>query len=156
MRCTPTRLGSLLVSVLIASACGNGATVGGGSVTLGPHDAGRNVTLHTGDRLLLQVGSVQVGSVAAETAPSPAWRILGFPREQLGILTRDELRGRFEFIALTPGSGQIRLAMTVPCDPAVARQPDAIGCPVGGGEEPTDARGGSFPVRLFTVTVNVR
>lgn len=141
----------LAILIVLAAACAR--TTGTGqyarTITLGPQDAGRNVRLAIGDRLVLQLGPT-----FPEAGIGLSWRLASYPEAVLELESQSAADGRFEFRAVASGRGEVRLAGSIPCDPAVEREPDAVGCPVGG-EEPTDARGGTFPVKLFAVTVSV-
>ncbi len=73
----------------------------GSTVVVGPKEAGRNVTLHQGDRLVVVAGAKRRGR---------QWMLASFPRSLLNLRSSYLPRGRFEFLAAHTGAWKARFA----------------------------------------------
>ena len=79
----------------------------GSTVVVGPKEAGRNVTLHQGDRLVVVAGAKRRGR---------QWMLASFPRSLLNLRSSYLPRGRFEFLAAHTGHGRLALRHVLTCD----------------------------------------
>jgi hypothetical protein len=134
---------------LLAASCGRLAGVGAepATVRVGPRDDGRTFLLEPGDRLVLALS-------AGPAAPSLEWKLLTYAKGVLELVSSDEERGRFEFVAREPGEEEVRLSGRPSCEgPLPAAMTDH--CPLGAPGEQEARPSGAIPVRLFSITVRV-
>ncbi|MGH2572746.1 MAG: hypothetical protein ACRDGU_04575 [Actinomycetota bacterium] len=134
---------------LLAVSCGRLAGVGAepATVRVGPGDAGRTFVLEAGARLVLALS-------AGPAAPSLEWKLLTYPTGILELVSSDEEKRRFEFVAREPGEGEVRLSGRPRCEgPLPAAMTDH--CPLGAPGEQGARPSGAIPVRLFSITVRV-
>lgn len=122
------RAAFVLASLMLLSACGSGGTTGppgARTVVVLPSDAGHTISLHVGDRLLVELAG----------PPQATWMLAAYPREALAVTSSAPTDGRFEFTAQGSGTGQVLIVMRVPS-----------GAVPGGND---------FPLRPFRVTIQV-
>lgn len=132
----------LIPAILVAAmACGHSSPAGGTGTEITYHlaDSGRQVTVHVGDRLSLDLGS-----------PGRHWVLEGFPP---GLLSApvERPRGHFTFTALAPGRGRIAVINTFACPPATVHgcsKPEQ-------GIAPSGSPAASPVPGIFSLTVHV-
>jgi hypothetical protein len=140
---TPLLAPALLVlAALLTGSCGGGGAPGDGTpartVALNRSDAGETASLRIGDHLVLNLGTV----------PNGSWRLAGYPRDALSLVSSEPSMGSFEFRAKAAGGGALVVNAVPGCGP---EEPVPCATP----DMPADAVGGAFPPRPFSVTVAV-
>jgi hypothetical protein len=116
----------------------------GGTVTVGPQDAGKTVTLGAGDILVF---------AAPTSSPSPsasAWRLVSYPTNLITLLSRSSTPP-FRFRALHPGTGLLELSVGPRCGSPGPLKGDSMQCPVAGAMN----EGAGIPERLITFPLHV-
>ena len=116
----------------------------GGTVTIGPQDAGKTVTLGAGDILVF---------AASTSSPSPramAWRLVSYPKNLITLVSRSSTPP-FRFRALHQGTGLLELSVGPRCGSPGPLKGDSMQCPVAG---PMN-EGAGIPERLITFPLHV-
>jgi hypothetical protein len=118
----------------------------GGTVTVGPQDAGKTITLKTGDTLVFSVSS------AGSPAGAMRWRVLSYPGNLVSLISRSPTPP-FRFRALDVGAGELRLTLGPTCGSPGPLAGSFVECPVA---ESTSAGGAQgIPVRVLTFPLKV-
>src|SRR2546425_3012364 len=116
----------------------------GGTVTIGPQDVGKTITLGAGDILVFS---------ASTNSPSPsavAWRLVSYPKNLITLLSRSSTPP-FRFRALHPGTGLLELSQGPVCGSPGPLKGNSMQCPVAGSMD----QGAGILTRLVTFRLNV-
>jgi hypothetical protein len=145
---------------LLGTACAGqagtkaGPTASASVVRVTTNDNGRHLTMHIGEHLVLALGPTVAGQ--ATPAPiSPRWSLTAYPRELLKLTSSDAVTGRFEFLAVTTGTGALRAVGRTCGPPLPAQAYGGLPCPLAGGTGQAGSAPPIVPIRLFSLTVTI-
>jgi hypothetical protein len=148
----------LAVAGLLAGGCarlsGANTESGGSTITVTASDSGRTISLHVGDRLVVNLGPSFAGAADGLIRTS-----VQFPRDLLTMSPDKSKLGHWDFTAKAAGTGKVTV-ISAPCGPLLGPAPAAAApCPVtgetDGSPSPAAAGGPALPARLFSVDVHI-
>jgi hypothetical protein len=118
----------------------------GGTVTVGPQDAGKSITLGAGDNLVFTVSS------ASLSAGAMTWHLLSYPRNIITLISHSSTPP-FRFRALNQGTGVLRLTLgPIGCGGPGPLAANSKECPVAGSAA---AEGPAVADRLLIFQIKV-
>jgi hypothetical protein len=140
-----------LICLLVASCAGGTLTAGegpnasttGATVTIGPADAGKTITLRVGDTLVFAVAS----------SPSPGatrWLLVSYPKNLMSLLPPIQAPP-YRFKAQHAGTGTLELSQGPRCGSPGPAKGDSMQCPVFGDMNQAEilSRLASFHLRIL-------
>jgi hypothetical protein len=144
---------ALGLSGLLVASCAGGTAISGGSpggggsgatVTIGPADAGKTITLRVGDTLVFAV---------AGSSPSPGasrWLLVSYPKNLISLLPPIQTPP-FRFKAQHAGTGTLELSQGPRCGSPGPAKGDSMQCPVFGDMNQAEilSRLASFHLRIL-------
>src|SRR5437660_4577460 len=143
-------IGLLVASCARVTPAGGPSTGGitsgkpyGATVTIGPQDAGKTVTLGAGDLLVFQA------SASGASPSAVGWRLVSYPKDLITLLSWAS-PSPFRFRALHPGTWMLELSLGPLCGSPGPAKGDSAQCPVG-----AKGQAAEFPSRLLTFTLHV-
>jgi hypothetical protein len=119
----------------------------GGTVTVGPQDAGKSITLGAGDILVFAVSN------ASPSAGAMTWHLMSYPRDIITLISQSSTPP-FRFRALYQGTGVLRLTLgPIGCGGPGPLAASSKECPVMGSSAAEGPPGMAARLLIFPVRV---
>ena len=145
-------LSALAMIGLLGASCARPTPTGGLSpskgdgvtITIGPRDAGKTITLTVGDTLVF------AASANGSSPSAMAWLLVSYPKNLITRL-QSSSSSPFRFRAVHPGTGVLELSNGPRCGSPGPALGDSMQCPVAGAM----SQAADIPTRLVTFRLHV-